>query len=154
MSWNKKSIVRGSRGSWDIREESIALGVGLASRYTSEIDWIPPGVPFTVITNSAAVNTSASGSDQLYAGYESGGTFYQIKDKMRDTNYADNLTGGVDAGDYDTAAHARYVDPAFVGNYPFWKIRYLQAGAETSTTKLNTVVIVAPQPVKSQYHGV
>jgi hypothetical protein len=129
-------------GDVALATETIALGAGKGNRYSSVIDWIPFGVPFTVISNTGATNLSGSASDQLYAAYERGGTYFQVLAHLRDANYKDALAGGVAVGSVDNAARLRYVDPSYIGSYPYWKIRILQAAVESSAKKVGLAVIV------------
>ena len=129
---------------WTVASETQNMGDGLL-RYSSVIDFIPPGMPFTVITNTAATNTSGSISDQLYACETRAGTFREIKNSLRDCNYADDndtaVRGGTSYRSLDTATRTRHVDPEYVGAYPYWKIATLQAGAEVNATTIKHVVM-------------
>ncbi len=129
---------------WTVAVETQAMGDGLL-RYSSVIDFIPPGAPFTVITNTAATNTSGSISDQLYACETRAGTYRQIKNTLRDCNYADDndtaVRGGTSYRDLDTNTRVRHIDPEYVGAYPYWKIATLQVGAEVSTTTIREVIM-------------
>ena len=150
MAWVKKSV-----NNLMVYTETVTLGEGTgstASRYTSEIDFIPPGTPFMVITNTGATNTSGSMSDQLYCAYESGGTFYERVGTLRDCNYADDTNHGTAYRTLDTKARTRYVDPSYVGDAPYWKIRILTAAAESTNMTIGVAVIVDKNYIKNVVH--
>ena len=70
-----------------VATETITLGAAKANRYSSVIDFIPTDsngrqLPFTVVSNTGATNLSGSASDQLYACYTRGGTYFQVKDTL------------------------------------------------------------------------
>lgn len=125
---------------------TVTLGAAKGNRFTPVIDWIPFGVPFTVISNTGSTNTSGSASDQLYACYERGGTYFQVKNTLRDCNYADDTNQGTSFRSLDTNKRVRYVDPAYVGAYPYWKIRVLQAAVESTGKTIAFAVIVGADP--------
>ena len=130
-----------------VATETVTLGVHITGRMTSVIDWIPVDkdgkqMPFTVISNTGTTNTSGSCSDQLYACYTRNGTYFRVKNTLRDCNYADDANQGTSFRDLDTNLRVRYVDPNYVGQYPYYKLRVLQKGAETHTTTIGFAVIV------------
>ncbi len=129
---------------WTVAVETQTLGASKL-RYSSVIDFIPPGVAFTVITNTAATNTSGSISDQLYASETRTGTFRQIKNTLRDGNYADDndtaVRGGTSYRDLDTNTRTRHIDPEYVGAYPYWKIATLAAAVESSGMTIRHVIM-------------
>ena len=128
--------------NFTVATETITLGAAKANRYSSIIDWIPKGVPFTVISNTGTTNLSGSASDQLYAQYSRSGTFFQVKDTLRDCNYADDTNQGTSFRSIDNALRVRYVDPSYVGAFPYWKIRILQAAVESSSKTVGLAVIL------------
>lgn len=148
MAWKTKTIDRGGR-SMIVATETVTLGAAKGNRYTSEIDFIPPGANFVVISNTAATNLSGSASDQLYAAYESGGTYYQVKNTLRDGNYADDTNQGTSFRSIDNTSRNRYVDKSYVGEHPFYKIRVLQAAVESSSKTVGVAVIVGAVPAKN-----
>ncbi len=129
---------------WTVAVETQTLG-GSKLRYSSVIDWIPPGAPFTIITNTAATNTSGSISDQLYACETRAGTYRLIKDTLRDCNYADDndtaVRGGTSYRDLDTNTRVRHIDPEYVGAYPYWKIATLAAAVESTNFTIREVIM-------------
>lgn len=132
-----------------VATETITLGAAKANRYSSVIDFIPPGVPFTIISNTAATNLSGSASDQLYAAYSRSGTYYQIKNTLRDCNYADDTNQGTTLRSVDNASRVRYVDPSYVGQFPYWKVRILQAAVESSAKTVTLAVMIGGKEVGS-----
>lgn len=130
-----------------VATETIALGAAKGNRYTSVIDWIPTDksgrqLPFTVISNTGQTNLSGSASDQLYACYSRSGTYFQVKDTLRDCNYLHDTVQGTTFRSIDNAIRVRYVDPAYVGQYPYYKIRVLQAAVESSAKTVGFAVSI------------
>lgn len=125
-----------------VATETITLGAGKGNRYSSVIDFIPYGMPFTVISNTAQTNLSGSASDQLYAQYNRTGTFVQIKDTLRDCNYNHDAVQGTSFRSVDNTIRYRYIQPDYVGSYPYWKIRIFQAAVESSAKTVALAIIV------------
>lgn len=130
-----------------VATETITLGAAKANRYSSVIDWIPCDkngiqLPFSIVSNTGATNTSGSASDQLYACYTRTGTFFQVKNTLRDCNYADDTAQGTSFRDVDTNRRPRFIDPKHIGQYPYYKIRILQAAVESSAKTIGLAVIV------------
>jgi hypothetical protein len=140
MAWVKKS--GGANNEYMIATETIALGTGTAQRYTSVIDFIPAGVDFMIVSNTAATNLSGSASDQLYGGYESAGIFYQMKNTLRDCNYTDDTNQGTSFRNIDNTARLRHVNPEYVGEMPYYKLAVLNAAAESSSKTVSFAIIV------------
>lgn len=140
MSWTKTSA--GKNKEFAVYTETVTLGAALANRYTSEIDFIPPGTDFVVITNTGTTNLSGSASDQLYAAYASGGTYFQLKNTLRDCNYANDTNQGTSFRSIDNTPRYRYVDVSYVGQAPYYKIRILQAAVESSSKTVGVAIIV------------
>ena len=137
-----------ARAPFMVATETVTLGTGITgpARYTSVIDWIPVDangkqLPFTVVSNTGTTNTSGSCSDQLYASYD-GVTFFQVKNTLRDCNYADDTNQGTSFRSLDTLKRIRYVDPEYVGAYPYYKLRVLQAVAEKSNKSIGFAITV------------
>lgn len=136
-----------------VATETVTLGAAKGSRYTSVIDFIPTDhngkqLPFTVISNTGTTNLSGSASDQLYACYTRTGTFFQVKDTLRDCNYLHDTVQGTSFRSIDNAQRVRYVDPAYVGPFPYYKIRVLQAAVESSGKTVGFAIMVgAPKGV-------
>jgi len=151
MAWvvsskGKVADTLNNHDSYNVMTETVTLGVGITGRYTSAFS-VPPGVGFTVISNTAATNTSGSVSDQLYVSHDNS-TFIRLKTQLRDCNYSGETNEGTSYNDLDTAARVRYVDPDYIGRFPYYKIRALQKGAETSTTTIAFAVILGRRNVK------
>lgn len=127
--------------------ETVALGAAKANRYSSVIDFIPYDkegrhLPFTVISNTGSTNTSGSVSDQLYACYTRTGTYFQVKNTLRDCNYADDTNQGTSFRSLDTALRVRYVDTSYTGDFPYFKIRLLQAAVESSAKTIGLAIVI------------
>ena len=143
MAWTKKTA-----NNYFIAYETVALGSGLgatASRYSSEIDFIPPNTDFIVISNSAGTDLSGSASDQLYIAHTSGGTFYRLLNTLRDANYAHDTNQGTSFRDLDNTVRMRYVDVSYIGGAPYYKLRVLHAAQESSS---NTITFYVMFPSK------
>ena len=143
--------------TFGVASETISLGAAKANRYTSVIDFIPTDgngrqLPFTVISNTGTTNLSGSASDQLYACLTRTGTFFQIAATLRDCNYLHDTTQGTSFRSIDNAIRVRYVDPAYVGQYPYYKIRVLQAAVESSGKTVGFAITIGmPQSAKKDW---
>lgn len=166
MSWSEdgagKTITSGitkvnTVNTFAVFTETIALGAAKANRYTSVIDFIPTDhngrqLPFTVISNTGTTNTSGSASDQLYAAYSRNGTYFQVKDTLRDCNYLHDTVQGTSFRSIDANKRVRYIDPAYVGSFPYYKIRVLQAAVESSAKTIGFAITVgAPKGVQKHW---
>lgn len=128
-----------------IATETINLGTS-RRRYSSVIDFIPcdkngKQLPFVVISNTSATNTSGSLSDSIYACHTRNGTYTQLK-HLRDCNFAHDKDQGTTYKDLDTNQRVRYVDPSYIGQYPYYKISTMQKGAEVNATTIGFAVII------------
>lgn len=148
MAWTEKS--RGSntvgygQNGYPVLTETVTLGAAKGNRFSSSFS-VPPGVSFTVVSNTAGTDTSASASDQLYISYDNS-TFTQLKDTLRDCNYADDTNQGTSFRDIDNTTRVRYVDTTYTGQFPYYKIRILQAGVESSSKTVGLAVIIGNNP--------
>jgi hypothetical protein len=130
-----------------VATETITLGAAKANRYSSVIDFIPTDkdgkqLPFVVISNTGATNTSGSASDQLYGSFSRSTGFVQVKNTLRDCNLADDTAQGTSFRSIDAAVKPRRIDPSYVGPYPYYKVRILQAAVESSGMTVGLAVIV------------
>ena len=130
-----------------VATETVTLGAAKGNRYTSVIDFIPTDkdgrqLPFTVISNTGTTNTSGSLSDQLYASYERGGTYFMVTNTLRDCNYSDDLHQGTSYRSLDTNKRVRHIDTQYVGQYPYYKIRLLQAAVESSAKTIGLAIMI------------
>ena len=70
MAWIKVSKGLNVNQDLAVMTESVPLGTGAATRYSSSFS-LPKGVRgFNVITNTSATNTSGSASDHLYVSFD------------------------------------------------------------------------------------
>lgn len=153
MAWTEssKGENRGAglaSNAYKVLTETVTLGAAKGSRYSSSFS-VPPGVGFTIISNTAATNLSGSASDQIYVSYDNS-TFYQLKDTLRDCNYADDTNQGTSYRSVDNATRIRYVDPEYVGQFPYWKVRILQAAVESSSKTVALAVMIGDR-LKNAY---
>ncbi|MBK7380641.1 MAG: hypothetical protein IPJ03_16920 [Ignavibacteriales bacterium] len=136
------------RNNFTVATETVTLGAAKGSRYSSVIDFIPVDkngrqLPFTVVSNTGTTNLSGSASDQLYACYTRGGTYFQVKNTLRDCNYADDTNQGTSFRSVDNALRVRAIDPAYLGGgYPYYKLRVLQAAVESSAKTVGLAVMI------------
>jgi hypothetical protein len=140
MAWIKVSKGLNVNQDLAVMTESVPLGTGAATRYSSSFS-LPKGVRgFNVITNTSATNTSGSASDHLYVSFDNS-TFVKLK-TLRDCNYADDSTQGTSFKTIDTLLRPRYVDCDYVGKYPYYRIGITNAAAESSSKIIGLAVIL------------
>lgn len=132
MAWKKST-----HNGYLIAEETVALGAGLARRYTSAIDFVPAGHEFSIISNAAGTNTSASCHDELYVAMTSGGTYYKMRDKLRDSD----LSQGTSYDSLDNAIRFRQHKVKY-GQGPYYKLAVYNNGVESSSKTVKFIVIV------------
>lgn len=139
MSWTKLSKGLNVNQELAVMTETVALGGTATTRYSSAFS-LPRNVKgFTVITNTAATNTSGSASDHLYVSMDNS-TYVKLK-TLRDCNYADDSTQGTSFKTIDTLLRPRFVDANYVGKYPFYKIGITHAAVESSSKTIGLAVI-------------
>jgi len=155
MAWTKVSEgkVTGTlneQNNYAVLTETVTLGGTADSiRYSSAFA-VPKGVGFTVISNTSATDTSDSISDWLYVSWDNS-TFVQHR-KLRDCNYADDANLGTSAVDCDAARKVRYVDPAYAGSFPYYKIGLIQGGIESTGMTIGLAITLGDQD-KGSYKG-
>lgn len=143
--------------TFGVATETVTLGAAKGSRYTSVIDFIPTDengrqLAFTVVSNTGTTNLSGSASDQLYASYTRTGTYFEVKNTLRDCNYLHDTVQGTSFRSIDQALRVRYIDPAYVGQYPYYKIRVLQAAVESSGKTVGFAITIGmPQSAKKHW---
>ena len=98
----------------------------------SEIDFIPTGSDFSIISNCAGTNLSTSGHVELQIAYISGGTYVLRKDF------------GVDI---DNAKKVDFVDVSKIGAFPYYKLYVEMAGVQKEADTVQLLVIVDPTQV-------
>lgn len=119
--------------------ETVTLGGTAATRYSSVFS-IPKGCGFTVITNTAATNTSGSLSDHLYVSVDNS-SFYLLK-ALRDCNYADDTNQGTSFKTLDANRRIRYVDPDYIGEFPYYKIGITHAAVESTGKTIACAIVI------------
>ncbi len=140
MAWIKTSKGLNVNQDLPVMTETVALGGTAATRYSSAFS-LPKGVKgFTVITNTAATNTSGSASDHLYVSFDNS-TYVKLK-TLRDCNYADDSTQGTSFKTIDTLLRPRFVDCDYVGKYPYYKIGITHAAVESTGKTIGLAVIL------------
>lgn len=143
MSWTLTSEGKTAtflkQNDYDLGTETVALGGTAATRYSSAFS-VPRGVGFTVVSNTAATNTSGSLSDHLYVSWDNS-TFYLLK-ALRDCNYADDTNQGTSYKTLDATRRIRYVDPNYIGSFPYYKIGLTHAAVESSSKTIGLAITV------------
>lgn len=139
MSWDKKSKGLNVNEELAVMTETVTLGGTAATRYSSAFS-LPRNVRgFTVISNTAATNTSGSLSDHLYVSFDNS-TYVKLK-TLRDCNYADDSTQGTSFKTLDSVLRPRFVDSNYVGKYPFYKIGLTHAAVESTGKTIGLAII-------------
>lgn len=144
MAWSKasKGAVVGTgegQNSYQVLTETVTLGGTATTRYSSVFS-VPPGLGFTVVSNTAATNTSGSLSDHLYVSWDNS-SFYLYK-TLRDCNYADDTNQGTSFKTLDTLRRMRYVDPNYVGSFPYYKVGITHAAAESTGKTIGLAIVI------------
>ncbi len=123
MAWTKNSFQRGSK-SYIVASETLTSKEATVD-WTSEINFIPPGQDFSVITNTAATNTSASTHAELFVAYESGAAVAK--------RYRRNATPWLPVtAEIDTVTKVHVVDVSSVGEVPFYYIKIPSGGGSVN----------------------
>lgn len=139
MSWTLKSEGDSANKEFVVLTETVALGGTATTRYSSAFT-VPKGQGFTVVSNTAATNTSGSLSDHLYVSWD-GSNFYLLK-ALRDCNYADDTNQGTSYKTLDSVRRLRFVDPEYIGQYPYFKIGITHAAVESSSKTIGLAVVI------------
>lgn len=143
MSWTQtsegKTTTFLTQNDYAVATETVALGGTAATRYSSAFS-VPKGVGFTVVTNTAATNTSGSLSDHLYVSWDNS-TFYLYK-TLRDCNYSDDTNQGTSFKTLDANRRVRYVDPNYIGSFSYYKIGLTHAAVESSSKTIGLAITV------------
>ena len=121
--------VRSSEGSthpkyetWttDLVNKGVGSGVD-GDNWTPVIDFVPPGVDFTVIANTASTNTSNSSPVHLYVSYAKGAAIAK--------RYRQNHTPFISlTSEVDTAAPVLFRDISVRGQFPYYWLKIPTAG--------------------------
>ena len=130
MAWRKVEA-----NGYLVAEETVVLGGTATTRYTSQIDFINPSHDFWIISNSVPTNTSGSLHDEVHVAYQSGGTFYSLKTKLRSSSQ------GTSFDSLDNATRVRFWDASVDGSFPYFKVG-IKHNAVESTGKTIKVIIV------------
>ena len=107
--------------------------------WTPVIDFIPPGTDFTVIANTAALNTSASTGVQLFVGYDKG-SLQPFKDRTL-TRYRMKQTPFIsDSSQLDTATKVLFRDVSTYGQFPYYWLKLPGGGGNGSALNIKIIV--------------
>lgn len=143
MAWSKVSKGATTTGetqnSYTIITETVTLGGTAATRYSSAFS-VPPGLGFTVVSNTAATNTSGSLSDHLYISWDN--TNFYLYKALRDCNYADDTNQGTSFKTLDAVRRVRYVDPNYNGQFPYYKVGITHAAVESTGKTIGLAISI------------
>lgn len=143
MAWIETSKGKNTAGlkqnQYALLTETVTLGGTATTRYSSSFS-IPVGVGFTVVSNTALTNTSGSLSDHLYVSWDNS-NFYLYR-TLRDCNYADDTNQGTTFKTLDTLRRVRYVDPNYIGTFPYYKIGITHAAVESTGKTIGLAIII------------
>jgi len=141
MAWTVSRTGKSTNPEYEVYTETIALGGTAATRYTSAMDFIPPGTDFTVISNSAGTNLSGSASDQLYISDAFAGTYTLHLGSLRD-GALHTPTQGTSYRSIDATIRPRFIDVDVSGQFPFYKLAVKHAAVESTGKTVTFKVFV------------
>lgn len=143
MAWAKTdkgaTTTACTQNEYSVLTETVTLGGTAATRYSSVFS-VPQGCGFTVVSNTAATNTSGSLSDHLYISWDNS-SFYLYK-ALRDCNYADDTNQGTTFKTLDATRRVRFVDPTYAGAFPYYKVGLTHAAVESTGKTIGLAVTV------------
>jgi hypothetical protein len=126
MAWTKTSE-GGIHPKYGVYSETLTtkqVGNG-TSNWTSVIDFVPPGVDFTVIANTAATNLSASTHVELFVSY--------TKDAALAARYRDKVTPFLSVTSaIDAATKVLMRDVSARGQYPYYWLKVPSGGGSVN----------------------
>lgn len=132
MSWSKSTT--GKNGEFLLATETVALGkTTTAVRYSSEIDFIPPGSDFVIMANTGTTSTSGSCHLRVYVAGTSGGTYGLLNQNIPDSTAARALNGALRVYNWDASLE---------GTAPYYKLAIYHTAAESSGKTIGLSVLV------------
>ena len=139
MSWTKTSEGNAGDKPYAVYEEAIASRELSSGQYqfSSEIDFIPPGTDFMVISNTAATNLSISTHVELWVAYERSASTAK-RYRMIQTPFI-TLTS-----ELDNSTKVLFRDISTYGQFPYYYLKVPGGGDVThlGTDTVNNVIIV------------
>ena len=139
MTWVKTSEGVRGKGDYVVYTESVATAENsrAAAGWSSEIDFIPPGTDFQIISNTAATNLSASTHVELWVAYDSGAA-KAARYRMIQTPFI-TLTS-----ELDTETKVLFRDISTYGQFPYYYLKIPSGGDTTNlaATSVKNVIIV------------
>lgn len=128
MAWKTEVAERrgASKDEFVVVSETLyPIGDTVSSRFTSVIDFIPPGTDFAVIANTAPSNMSASGHIELFYSYDKDAT---IANRVRS-----NVTPFKPVtAEVDNATKWLVRDVSAQGQYPYYWLKFA-TGTDSTT---------------------
>jgi len=134
MAWTKTSEGNPGDKPYAVYEENIRttqLSLGAAGAWSAEIDFIPPGTDFQIISNTAATNLSISTHVELWVAYERGAAKSK-RYRMIQTPFI-TLTS-----ELDTVTKVLFRDISTYGQFPYYYLK-IPGGGDTTNLGANTV---------------
>lgn len=121
MAWTKRT-----EGKYLVATETLTVS-GTSNIYTSVIDFLTPGLDFTVLANLAATNTSNDADIDVYCCDRAAGTFGILK-----ADLITSLNTKVAPGFYDISAN---------GEAPYYKLALVPDGTLGTTHTVKMAVV-------------
>ena len=139
MAWTKTSEGNLGDKPYAVYEENIRTSqVSLAAAgWSAEIDFIPPGTDFQIISNTAATNLSISTHVELWVAYERSAAKSK-RYRMIQTPFI-TLTS-----ELDTATKVLFRDISTYGQFPYYYLKVPGGGStgNAGAATVNNVIIV------------
>lgn len=110
-----------------VYSETITLP-NATSTYSATIDFVAPETPFTVIANTAALNSVGS-------------VVFEVQGSYDGANWITETSGFI--GNVDTATLTAVYDPKATGDYPYFRLE-ITAAADDSANQMTYKVITTP----------
>ena len=130
MAWTKTTVHRND-GYYLVATETLTVASSdLAGQdlTSSEIDFIPPGKDFVIISNYDSTDLSSEADVAVKVGYETGGTFVTLKDDL-----IQSIDATVKAALYDISSY---------GEAPYYKIFIDSDGVQKKNDTVDIIVVV------------
>lgn len=141
MGWKKTSEGKGAKGKYVVYKETILTtqATNLASAgWSSEIDFIPPGTDFQVISNTAGTDLSISTHVELWVAYSKGAAV-SARHRLIQTPFI-TLTS-----ELDTKTPVMFRDISTYGQFPYYYLKIPSggdSGINTGVGTMENVIIV------------
>jgi len=142
MAWTKTSEGNPGDKPYAVYKETITTATvanyTLEHGWSAEIDFIPPGTDFQVISNTAATNLSISTHVELWVAYSRGAAIGD-RNRVHQTPFL-SLTS-----ELDSATKVLFRDISTYGQYPYYYLKIPgggDAGVNTGAATMENIIIV------------